>query len=170
MRRCLNPAAQVRSMSDDPLRCVPRDEALALLDSMLVQGIAARVRVTGRSMEPTIVSNDYVLIEPITGRIRVGDVVLWRRSQAACVCIHRIIWHRRGIWRTKGDALKSLDPPIDSEQILGRVTAIEREGLPKRDLRSLAERIRALAMVSFSLGGLVLRWGFRQFYSDSSCF
>lgn len=150
--------------------CVPKDEALTLLNSMLAQGIAVRIRVVGRSMEPMIRSNDHVVIEPITGPIRIGQIVLFRHPQSAVACIHRVVWRERGCWRTKGDALKSLDPPVDSEQILGRVTAIEREGVPRRDLRSWAERVRAIAMVSRSFGGVVLRWGFRRFYSDSRCF
>jgi hypothetical protein len=61
-----------------------------------------------------------------------GDIVLHVRDGRFCV--HRVThrWEAAGrlMFATWGDAAARQDPPFDEKQLLGRVTAIVRRGVP----------------------------------------
>ncbi|GGJ87076.1 hypothetical protein GCM10010123_15860 [Pilimelia anulata] len=99
---------------------------LALLLTMLFVGIAVAATLTGArispvlsgSMSPTIDRNALVLARPVEStRVRVGDVVLFRRPDAAAadpLVMHRVVrLTDRGperIMKTRGDANTADDP------------------------------------------------------------
>ncbi|OQA29038.1 MAG: Peptidase S24-like protein [Verrucomicrobia bacterium ADurb.Bin345] len=102
-------------------------EAGQLVEAALASGADARFEVGGASMAPTIGPGDVVTVRPASAEdIRVGDVVFYRRSDGSGHVLHRVLWkrHTAGKWvlRTKGDALRSLDPPVAGDQVLGRST------------------------------------------------
>jgi hypothetical protein len=146
-------------------RCVPASEAAALIESLIRDGVAVRIQVHGASMEPAIRSGDYVLIAPAGGRIRMGDILLCRGREASAYFLHRAVWHARaGEWRTKGDALQSLDPPVTRADVLGRVQSLERgDGTGGVwDLRGPVARMKALACAVRSLASAALGWCVRR--------
>jgi signal peptidase I len=104
------------------------ETAAALVES----GHGLRFRASGRSMYPTINAGELITVMPIaTDDVRVGDIILYRSEKS--VIAHRVekidkSFH--GVTRLllRGDASESRDQPVLSEQILGRVVAVERGG------------------------------------------
>lgn len=135
--------------------CMPSAEAGALIESLISEGMTVRIRVLGRSMEPAIRSGDAVIVKPPRGRIRLGDILLCRRADGSGACfVHRVVWrHCDGTWRTKGDALASLDPPVVAGQVIGRVESIERADEPARieNMNGIKARCGAIFRAWFSL-------------------
>lgn len=80
-----------------------------------------RFRVTGACMGPDLPPGEVVTISR-ERRPRIGDVVLVR--QAAGLRLHRLVFgppFSGTAWRTKGDGLPALDPPIGPADVLGTV-------------------------------------------------
>lgn len=104
-----------------------------LVRELLAEGLAVRLRVTGRSMAPWLVDDDEVTLEPCApGEAALGDVVLAQAPGRPPV-LHRVVSASRlaGGGRrivTKGDALNTPDPPVGEELLLGRVTSVRRAG------------------------------------------
>ena len=100
---------------------------MRVLESLLSGGHPVRFRAPGWSMYPTIRDGDAITVVPL-GRspVRVGDVVLYRRGTAAIA--HRVIRVRPAGFVMRGDAAHTCDGPIEPAQVLGRVSAIERNG------------------------------------------
>ncbi len=99
-----------------------------LPEKLLESGISVRVRVAGASMFPIIRTGDRITIRHEKSPA-VGDIVVFRREDRM-VC-HRLVrtFEKDGIkyYQTCGDAFYSPDEPIVAEQILGKVTGIDRE-------------------------------------------
>jgi len=113
-----------------------------LVESLLARGTRVRLAVGGHSMAPRLRDNDVVTIEPLAGtRVRFGELVLFRDAGGALV-LHRVLRLWRGHLQTRGDASIRLDPVITREQVLGRVSRIERDGRGI-DLECAGERVRA---------------------------
>ena len=94
-----------------------------------------RLRVRGGSMVPLLRPGDVVWVEPVTpSALKRGDLIVVQR-QGTWVT-HRLVARQGGKWQVKGDNLRHPDPPVTDEAVLGRVVAIERDGL-RIDLREL---------------------------------
>jgi hypothetical protein len=94
-----------------------------------------RFRVTGTCMAPELPAGRVVTVSR-ERTPRMGDVVLVR--QAGGLKLHRLVlgpplspWW----WRTKGDGLSALDPPIARDDVLGTVVE-PRGGRPGVALRA----------------------------------
>jgi len=123
-------------------------DGIRLLAELLAGGAAVRFTVTGASMRPFLAGGETVELRPVPpDRIRPGDLVLFRpsRPEAAYtpvgvlpaegpqLMLHRVIRIRRGaglpaLIQTQGDALWAPDDPVEEEQVLARVCAVERAG------------------------------------------
>jgi signal peptidase I len=99
--------------------------ALELSSARFREGDAFRLRVNGNSMSPALRPGDSLLAEviPLAGYTP-GDLVVIRR-QADWVT-HRLLKIEGTDWIVKGDNLPLPDPGVRSEDILGRVVAVER--------------------------------------------
>jgi signal peptidase I len=113
--------------------CVPdASRFIHVLEALLGGGHPVRFRAAGWSMYPTIRNGDAITVAPLgPSPVRVGDVLLYRRGAAAIA--HRVIRVQSASGRSAGfvlcgDAAHSSDGPIEPPQVLGRVTAIERNG------------------------------------------
>jgi hypothetical protein len=90
-----------------------------------------RFRVTGTCMGPDLLPGQVVTVS--CQRVpRLGDVVLVR--QARGLRLHRLVFRAplalpRWAWRTKGDRLPSLDPPLAPGDLLGTVVEPRRRRL-----------------------------------------
>jgi len=100
---------------------------MRVLETLLSGGQPVRFRAPGWSMYPTIRDGDAITVVPLgPSPVRVGDVVLYRKGPAAIA--HRVIGVRPAGFVMRGDAARTCDGPIEPAQVLGRVSAIERNG------------------------------------------
>lgn len=59
--------------------------------TMVREQVARAVRIPSRSMEPTILSGDYLLISPLVEPVSRGAVVVWRDQRRGGEFVHRVI-------------------------------------------------------------------------------
>lgn len=105
---------------------------LELNQEILARGSMLRFQAKGGSMRPFIKDGDILEIEPIDSRkIRLGDVVFYQIAGGHAV-IHRVIRRflqdKKIFFITKGDSNPDCEEAVFMEKVLGRVTAIERNG------------------------------------------
>jgi len=103
-----------------------------LLD-LLLTSKKVRFTIEGTSMYPTLRAGDVVEIEPPSQEtLKKGDLVIFQK-QKRLIC-HRLVdlFEEDGeTWiKTKGDTVEESDTPLALRQILGKVTRIERDGIP----------------------------------------
>jgi signal peptidase I len=113
-------------------RRVDRAEFGALAAEILEKGNALRFRASGSSMSPFIRNGDVLVIQPIASQaVRRGDVVLCRAGDGRMLA-HRVtrLFQQAGgtVLVTQGDALFYPDGSIPYDEVLGRVTTVERNG------------------------------------------
>jgi hypothetical protein len=96
-------------------------------------GYQVRFQATGSSMHPTIRHQDVVTVAAAdASAIKEGDIVLYRLDQR--VIAHRVIRIERTaegrVVRValRGDWADLPDLPVEPDQILGRVVAVDRKG------------------------------------------
>jgi len=102
---------------------------LALARAVLERGASFRFRAVGTSMVPFIRSGDVLTLSPLRGRQpRVGDVIAFVHPVTGRMAVHRVVCARQAAYLLRGDAVLEPDGWIRLEDILGRVTRIERDG------------------------------------------
>src|SRR5437899_11593258 len=95
------------------------------LEDLLGRGHAVRFRADGWSMHPTIRYGEIISVEPLgDSAIRSGEILLYRRARGTIA--HRLVRvtsrvQERPQLVLRGDAADCADPPIEIEQVLGRV-------------------------------------------------
>jgi len=124
----------------------------------------ARLRVTGRSMWPSLRPGDHVTVEPATAEeLRPGDWVVLRADES--LLLHRFLGvNSDGLLVTKGDSHRAPDSPWIPESLLGRATAVARNGRtlpvspssPAQRARTAFHRLVAATWSVFRRVGLVL--------------
>jgi signal peptidase I len=113
---------------------------------LLNQGQSVRFKANGWSMHPTICDGEMINVEPVLpSQVRHGDIILYRSPRG--ITAHRVIHiqketdsvlspkspsldprHSSLIFYTRGDSLTAEDFPVMSDQILGKVFSVERNG------------------------------------------
>jgi len=94
------------------------------------QAPAIRLRVQGTSMFPLLQEGEFVLVKPVSAEdLQPGDLIAFRRQNE--VIMHRLVAINPEGYITLGDHSSTLDPPVLSENILGCVAAIEKDGQQK---------------------------------------
>jgi len=103
---------------------------------LLHQGHQIKFKAPGDSMYPTICDRDLITVEPQkSSGICVGDIILYHHENG--VVAHRVINIQvpqpsvpstQPLFLLRGDAAIHDDAPVSSEQILGKVVSIERNG------------------------------------------
>jgi len=100
---------------------------LSLAAELLRGGTPVRLEVTGHSMSPLLRSGDVVTIEPLAGRRpSLGDVVA--AAPGGRLLVHRLVGWDRGRALCRGDVAAEADPTTSPEDMLGKVTRVERRG------------------------------------------
>jgi Peptidase S24-like len=132
----------------------PLSPALAftpLCTDLLRAGWRVRFSAAGSSMAPTLRDGDVLLVDAVLpDSVRSGDVLLYASRRG--VTAHRVVRLRdRSVFEVRGDAPGSPREWVPSAQVLGRVTALARNGrerplggAPIRYLQRLARAVRAL--------------------------
>ena len=98
-----------------------------LSTAQLSRGQAIRFIARGRSMWPTILDGDRVTIAPAYGCLQPGHVVCVFQGNRAFV--HRVVAvDHRGRIKTRGDALTHEDGWFQSDDVVGRLVSVRRQG------------------------------------------
>jgi hypothetical protein len=102
---------------------------MELLGAVHEKGAAFRFKAAGLSMTPSICNHDVITISPLEGIPPfVGEVVAFRHPRTGRLLIHRVVRKKQGTFFIRGDSLRYTDSHIPRENILGVVTAVERQG------------------------------------------
>jgi hypothetical protein len=89
---------------------------------------AIRFQATGSSMRPFILDGDSVEIQPSNSSIfNCGDIVLYNLASGRLL-IHRIVQVRVHKLLIQGDSMLAPDGWIDPQQVLGKASALYRNG------------------------------------------
>jgi len=102
-----------------------------------------RLRATGASMLPAVWPGDILSVRSHEAvEALPGDIVLFGRQGrlVAHRVVERTLCQDRIQWVTRGDSVEGNDAPVSSQELLGRVTAIERGSGRLTPHQSLASR------------------------------
>lgn len=89
--------------------------------------VPMRILIHGVSMFPLIrMDQDYVTIMPLTGKITVGDIVLFSDPHQVRYVLHRVWRIEENRVLTWGDNCLRPDPWLPADAIWGKATLIER--------------------------------------------
>ena len=116
--------------------CLGGTDFLELSRIFLEDGRSMRFKANGWSMRPFIQNGDYITVGPIAdSSTRKGDIVFYTTDQVRVV-VHRVIKKYKndgGInVLIKGDACFGPPDMVPVQNILGRVSLIERDGRKRR--------------------------------------
>jgi hypothetical protein len=144
-------------------REAPDTAKIAMAADVLRAQRTIRLRACGTSMLPALWPGDLLTIEPFAvAQAAVGDIVLVARDGR--FFIHRLIQIGgscdAAAWITRGDAMPERDPPVSAEQIIGRVSQVERndrEFIVPRHLPASSRRFAKLIAHSDLLRSAVVR-------------
>ncbi len=85
------------------------------------------IKLNGTSMSPLVRKNrDEVVIIPINRKLKIGDVVLFERSDGAYV-VHRLYKISGNTVQTLGDGRCEPDMPIGIDSVYGLVNEVKRD-------------------------------------------
>ena len=141
---------------------VPAELISQLFINLLRQGYAIRCLAVGLSMSPFLKKGDLLMVQPIAlEEAEIGEIVAFRRDESQSVLTtHRVVQKGKELGRcyiiTKGDRNPNRDfPLVSSQEVLGKVTGIERNG-QVISLESPLYRLRGYLMARLSLGLWIL--------------
>jgi len=137
------------------LRTIAKHE---LLEEVVHTFGVARIKVTGDSMLPSVWPGDVITIgrRPFS-ELRPGHIVLCSRGEQ--LVAHRVVRRVGDHLITRGDSLRSNDPPFQETHVLGRVVSITRNGHDIDPRFTRARRMAAwLLRRSDVCGRVFLRW------------
>src|SRR6266403_296822 len=116
---------------------------LELAAEVLELAGCSRIRVQGTSMLPSLRPGDEIELQSASAHeIQIGDVIAYRR--AGRLFVHRVI--KKNSPRelvTRGDTLPQPDAPVSELEVLGLVSAVQRDGKSVNFHNSFAQRSAA---------------------------
>lgn len=103
---------------------------LGLMRAVLSKGVPFRFRARGWSMAPFIRDGDVITVSPVLhSRPRIGQVVAFATPEEEKLVVHRVVGRRGEALLIQGDSVPhGADGMIPPENIMGRVTRVERNG------------------------------------------
>ena len=105
-----------------------------ILADLLASGHTVRFTAPGHSMHPVIRHGDLLVVEPLKRPACPGDILLYLTCGRPVA--HRLIAvesdGNEPVLILKGDSAACPDLPVRSDQVLGRVLAVERSGSRRR--------------------------------------
>jgi signal peptidase I len=108
-------------------RAIPNGKFAALMSAVLLNGTPFRFQASGFSMSPFIKDGDVITISRVNvKKVSLGDVVAFINPVNGSLSVHRVVEHKTNAYLIKGDNSAKLDSWVGQEQILGRITHVER--------------------------------------------
>ena len=100
-----------------------------LIEETIKNGNSFSFRSFGNSMRPLIPNGTHtVTLSPVSSQLKKGDVVFYRRKSGAFV-LHRIIKAEKdGTFTLCGDGQGFLEKGIQKDQIIAKLSALEKDG------------------------------------------
>jgi len=133
---------------------------------LLRRGAYVRFRAIGASMQPTIEDGELITVAPVAPEsVKRGDILLYQSESG--VHAHRVVGRVKGTvpllegdcpldhYLLRGDASISCDAPVQLEQVIGRVVAVQRGN------RSLALDSRLANLLRLARLGIAKSKAFR---------
>jgi signal peptidase I len=110
------------------------------VSDVLLRFANVRVRIASRSMAPTLLPGDEIIVEPASiDDLRAGDLILFRwREQLIC---HRLVDVSGDAVVTRGDAASAGGERTDRDQVLGKVVKIRKRAVHVALCETLGPRI-----------------------------
>lgn len=107
-----------------------RPVLVELMQAVLAKGVPFRFRARGWSMTPFIRDGDVITVSPLRDAFpRLGEVVAFIRPEDEKLVVHRVIARNGTSVSIQGDQVDDcLDEAVPLQNLLGRVTRIERSG------------------------------------------
>lgn len=94
-------------------------------EKLLLQGHQIELRLGGNSMYPFLRSGDLAVIEPVEmTSVKTGDIILFKQEDRYIA--HRVLACKADHLICKGDAMPHKDPPVSTDELLGRIRAYRR--------------------------------------------
>lgn len=116
-----------------------------LVADVLRESGEVKLKLYGTSMLPAVWPGDMVTVRCCSHNdLRPGQILMYRGE--GIVTAHRLLQIRRRQLILRGDSLPCCDPPVDVERVLGKVTAISREGRPVSSEQTILQRATAFAI------------------------
>lgn len=110
------------------MRVLPPEILMEQLLSVMEEVDTVPLVISGSSMSPFLVhGRDTVYLSKITGPLKRGDMILYRRSNGAYI-LHRICRVEGDSFSLVGDAQFLIEHGIRRDQVLAIVTAVRRKG------------------------------------------
>jgi phage repressor protein C with HTH and peptisase S24 domain len=129
---------------------------IELMEAVHARGLPFRFTAGGHSMAPFIKDGDVISVSPLSSRLPGrGEVVAFLHPETKSLCVHRVLSATEGDILIQGDNVPGKpDGVIPPEDILGRVTRVERKGRkvrfclgPERFLIALLSHSGLLAVI-----------------------
>ena len=100
------------------------------MGAVLERGKSFRFQAKGWSMSPFILDGDLISVSPISNaKLKTGEIVAYINLRSNKLVVHRIVSVQQNAYLIRGDNQADQDSElIPPENILGRVTRIERAG------------------------------------------
>jgi phage repressor protein C with HTH and peptisase S24 domain len=105
-----------------------KDQLVDLMQAVLEKSRPFRFRAKGWSMAPFIKDGDVIALTSLKGAPRMGDVVAALGPDSSGLIVHRVIARKGDRFLISGDNNPYRDGLFERENILARVTRVERDG------------------------------------------
>lgn len=98
------------------------------IEELLKCGNTVQFHPQGISMYPLFVSpKDYAIVAPFEGKIKRGDVAVYRSAEGKLV-IHRVVKVAKESIYCAGDRAKDVEPGVSFDEVYGIMTGFIRKG------------------------------------------
>jgi signal peptidase I len=102
---------------------------MELIEAVHEKGSSFRFQARGHSMTPAIRDSDVITLSPFKGiQPGRGDVLAFRHPERPQMLVHRVLRKKKKCYLIKGDNCFEADGWIPTENLLGIVTRVERQG------------------------------------------
>jgi signal peptidase I len=151
--RCEQDAASQLSANMNPQAL--KEGRCSLVAEALREWGVLKIRATGVSMLPTLWPGDLLTVQSRQlEEIEPGEIVLYRRRGRFFIhrCVSKSLTGDDIFLIARGDSMPGDDPPVRGDQVLGKITEIQRSG-------SVFSPARKLSPFRRMVGYMLCHWG-----------
>lgn len=110
------------------MNSVTFDQISPIVLGLIEENIDVKINITGVSMLPMLVpKRDSVVLTNVKGKVKKGDVVLFRREDGDFV-LHRVCKMEENSIACVGDSQRAIEKDIQMQNVFGVLKSFERAG------------------------------------------